>query len=367
MSQDNPKPTILAVDDAPANIDVVKGALAEDYFVQAAVNGMMALKIIEKKKPDLILLDIMMPEMDGYEVCQRVKAEEKTRDIPIIFLTAMSKDMEEAKGLNLGAVDYITKPFNPDLLKARVRNQLELKRQRDELAKQNEILLENSQLKEDIERITQHDLKSPLNGIMNFPMLVLENEHLTRDERLYLHKTIKLGRKMLRMINLSLDMYKMEQGTYTLKPAPVDVVPIINDILVENEIMIDSNELVIKTNINGQSLNDDSSFTVQGEGLLCYSMLANIIKNAIEASDDEEQITIDLSQSESKTIIIQNQAVVPEDIRETFFEKYATSGKSSGTGLGTYSAKLMAETQGGTISLKTSEAEGTSIVIAFPQ
>ena len=99
MSRDISKPTILAVDDTPANIDIIKGVLAQDYFVQAAVNGMMALKIIEKKKPDLILLDIMMPGMDGYEVCLRIKAEETSRDIPIIFLTAQSEVEDEKKGL----------------------------------------------------------------------------------------------------------------------------------------------------------------------------------------------------------------------------------------------------------------------------
>ena len=119
--------TILVVDDTPANIDVVKGVLSESYFVQAAVNGEMALKIVQKKKPDLILLDIMMPGIDGYEVCQRLKSNETTQDIPIIFLTAKAEVEDETKGLELGAVDYITKPLSPPILKARVKTQLELR------------------------------------------------------------------------------------------------------------------------------------------------------------------------------------------------------------------------------------------------
>ena len=133
MSQDNTKPTILTVDDTPANIDVVKGVLSNKYFVQAAVNGKMALKILEKKKPDLILLDIMMPEMDGYEVCKRIKADASARDIPIIFLTAKAEVEDETKGLALGAVDYITKPISPPILKARVKTQLQIKKQQDDL------------------------------------------------------------------------------------------------------------------------------------------------------------------------------------------------------------------------------------------
>jgi putative two-component system response regulator len=145
MSHDILKPTILAVDDTPANIDVVKGVLARDYFVQAAVNGKMALKIIENKKPDLILLDILMPEMDGYEVCRRIKAEEATCDIPIIFLTAQSEVENETKGLAIGAADYITKPISPPIVLERIKTQLRLKEAQDILKRQKEILEEKVQ------------------------------------------------------------------------------------------------------------------------------------------------------------------------------------------------------------------------------
>jgi putative two-component system response regulator len=141
MSEIN-KQTILAVDDTLANIDVVKGVLAQYYLVQAALNGKMALKIIEKQKPDLILLDIMMPDMDGYEVCEILKSQAETKDIPIVFLTAKSQEDDETKGLALGAVDYITKPISPPILKERVKNHLALQASKNLLAKQNEILEE---------------------------------------------------------------------------------------------------------------------------------------------------------------------------------------------------------------------------------
>ena len=141
MSEGN-KQTVLAVDDTLANIDVVKGVLAEDYLVQAALSGKMALKIIEKQKPDLILLDIMMPEMDGYEVCEILKSQELTKDIPVIFLTAKVQESDEAKGLSLGAVDYITKPISPPILKERVKNHLILQASKEMLERQNEVLEE---------------------------------------------------------------------------------------------------------------------------------------------------------------------------------------------------------------------------------
>ena len=120
------KQTILVVDDTSFNIDLIKAALSGIYFVEAAANGETALKIVEEKKPDLILLDIMMPEMDGYEVCKRLKANAATRDIPVIFLTAKSEVADETKGFELGAVDYITKPVSLPILRARVRTHLAL-------------------------------------------------------------------------------------------------------------------------------------------------------------------------------------------------------------------------------------------------
>ncbi|WP_406733131.1 two-component system response regulator [Vibrio scophthalmi] len=136
----NNRAIILAVDDTPINIEVVKGVLSEEYLVQAALSAPMAMKIIDKRKPDLILLDVMMPEVDGYEMCRQLKASPETKDIPVIFLTAKSQEDDERKGLSLGAVDYITKPISPAILKVRVKNHLLLKSARDQLAQQNEIL-----------------------------------------------------------------------------------------------------------------------------------------------------------------------------------------------------------------------------------
>lgn len=125
--------SVLVVDDTETNIDIMVEALGEDYEVRVALDGETALEHVSEEKPDLILLDIMMPGMDGYEVCERLKKNPETHDIPIIFLTAKSEEQDEARGLALGAVDYVTKPFSPGLVKARVNNQLELKKHRDHL------------------------------------------------------------------------------------------------------------------------------------------------------------------------------------------------------------------------------------------
>jgi len=126
------KQTILIVDDSPENITVLGALLRMDYSVRVATNGEKALKIVESDNPpDLILLDVMMPGMDGYEVCRRLKADLCTQNIPVIFITAKTSEEDEVKGFNMGAVDYITKPFSPVVIKARVRTHAELKRYRD--------------------------------------------------------------------------------------------------------------------------------------------------------------------------------------------------------------------------------------------
>ena len=135
------KPSILVVDDTPANLTLMTGLLQDDYQVRAATSGEKALKIaFSDNPPDLILLDIMMPEMDGHEVCRRLKADEKAREIPVIFLTAMSEAEDEEKGLKLGAVDYITKPVSPPIALARIYTHITMHRQKKALVQSQKML-----------------------------------------------------------------------------------------------------------------------------------------------------------------------------------------------------------------------------------
>ncbi|SBW01156.1 Response regulator receiver modulated metal dependent phosphohydrolase (fragment) [uncultured delta proteobacterium] len=135
------KQTILVVDDTPDNITLLCGLLGDQYKNKVATNGQKALQIaFAEPHPDLILLDIMMPGMDGYEVCRQLQANPATSTIPIIFLTAKSQDEDETKGFELGAVDYITKPITPAILMARVQTHLALKQARSFLQEQNDIL-----------------------------------------------------------------------------------------------------------------------------------------------------------------------------------------------------------------------------------
>ncbi|MEO5328628.1 MAG: two-component system response regulator [Magnetococcus sp. THC-1_WYH] len=140
MNHDPHRPTLLVVDDTEANIDILVDGLENDYDLSVAMDGPSALEIAQENRPDLILLDIMMPGMSGYEVCERLKGDTALRDIPIIFITAMSQEEDETKGLAMGAVDYVTKPISIPILQARVATHLELFNSRRALKSQNEIL-----------------------------------------------------------------------------------------------------------------------------------------------------------------------------------------------------------------------------------
>jgi len=154
---------------------------------------------------------------------------------------------------------------------------------------------------------------------------------------------------------------------YQFQPVPVNVSQVIRRIINDTEPLVTAKRLSVRILTNGKAAGSEEGFSVHGEELLCYSMLANLIKNAFEASPERERITVELADEEEMSVIrIHNRGMVPEDIRDRFFDKYVTSGKKSGTGLGTYSARLIAETQEGSIHLDTSEEKGTTVTVRLP-
>ncbi|MBF0125031.1 MAG: hybrid sensor histidine kinase/response regulator [Magnetococcales bacterium] len=361
----NPLPdkrhTLLVVDDERLNITILLELLKPTYGVIVATSGEVALQRARSATPpDLILLDIMMPGMDGYEVCRRLKADATTRDIPVIFVTAINEVSAEAKGLELGAVDYITKPISPPIVLARVKTHLNLRMAYQELQQRNIELIKADQLKQDVDRIVRHDLRSPLNGVIGFSELMLEDEGCSAEYRKHLGIIRNCGMKALHMINLSLGLYRMEQGNYQLEPHAVNLVQVINTIQDDLTAWLRGSGLTVV--IRGAAL------SVLGEEMLCYSVLANLIKNALEASPTGQTVTIALEDRGAVgRVTIHNQGAVPAQIRDRFFEKYVTAGKNSGTGLGTYSARLMVETMGGQIWMNSAEASGTEIIIDLPR
>ncbi|MBF0153520.1 MAG: hybrid sensor histidine kinase/response regulator [Magnetococcales bacterium] len=362
----NEKPRILIVDDIPVNIKILASALGSDYEISVATRGAEALETAAASAVDLVLLDVVMPDMDGYAVCRALKKSAAAAHIPIIFVTSKNEATDETYALELGAVDFISKPVVPAVVRARVKTHLGLMRALKTLESQNEELRQAEQLREEVDRIMRHDLKSPLNTIIGFADLLRFKLSLNREEEGMFQILQDSGYKLLAMINLSLDLFKMEKGTYTFEAEPVDVVGLVKKICVAGSEMIRYRHLNFKLFLDNMPLSMEETFLVLGEETLCYSMLSNLIQNAVEASPPEQTITVRLDRGAMHRIRIHNQGCIPPQIRENFFDKYVTFGKKNGTGLGVYSARLMAVTQRGTIDFETSEESGTTMCISLP-
>lgn len=372
MSAQQKKSKILIVDDEPTNLKLLREVLRADYALIFARSGQEMLRYATSK-PDLILLDIMMPNMDGYEGCRRLKTNEDTCDIPVIFITAKIEAKDEVEGFECGGVDYISKPVSGPVVRARIATQLALKQAREQLEQQNkQITQQNSELRaaallrEDVEQIMRHDLKSPLNQIIGVPNLLLQHLKLTEEEALLLRGVEQSGYRMLEMINRSHDIYKMEQGSYQVNWQAVDLLDIVNSIRWELQTLIEKKQLTLEVLLESVAPKLEDTFIMAGEKLLCYAMLSNLLKNAMEASPNNSIIKLLLDKSDTTNLCISNHGHVPAEIRSCFFDKYVTHGKRKGVGLGTYSARLIATTLGGTIRLDTSINDEISIMLQFP-
>jgi signal transduction histidine kinase len=224
---------------------------------------------------------------------------------------------------------------------------------------------EFEQLRADMERIVRHDLKGPLTSIIGLSDITLDS-NLTPDQVESLRYIQDAGYKMLRMINSLMNLAKIEDGTFTLQPVRVDVLPVLDEILKELEPIARKRRLRCAILVNGEPRRPEREFPVLGEEILVYSLLFNLAQNAHEAAPAESTVTFTLEGGSRGRIAVHNRGVVPAVIRDRFFGKYVSAGKTTGTGLGAYSAKLFTEAQGGGIVMDTSEQHGTTITVLLP-
>lgn len=222
-------------------------------------------------------------------------------------------------------------------------------------------------LREDVERMTRHDLKSPLTAVLTLPQLLRRDGNLSERQNDMLSLMQHAGYRMLNMINQSLDLYRMERGVYELTPQSVDVLPILDNIAGELRGVIEASDLSLMVTVRGRTRAEGDAFAVRGEEMLLYTMLSNLIKNALEASPAGAKVTVALAEGRTLDVAVHNAGVVPAAIRGRFFSKFATAGKKDGTGLGAYGAKLIAEIHGAKIAMATSDQKGTTITVAFPK
>lgn len=357
---------ILFVDDDQAVLDSLRRGLHGCYDVTVALGPEEGLRVFTEEGPFAVVVsDLRMPGMDGVQFLHRIK-EQNPLSIGIM-LTAHGDLTTAMAAVNEGQIfRFLTKPCPLDCLSRALTAGLEQYRLAAAEKELLRVTLENARLKEDVERITRHDLKSPLTAIISLPQLLRLADNLTDEQREMLTCIEDAGYTVLSMVNLSTALFKMERGDYALAPTSVNLVPVIRKIISLHEETARHHDLCLELTLDGRPIGEEV-FSILGEELLCYSMLANLIANAVEASPDGSTISLDLGSSRGQaSIAIRNRGAVPESIRTRFFEKYATAGKCKGTGLGTYSARLIARAHGGDISMRTDEAWGTEVRISLP-
>lgn len=365
------KKDILIVDDMSDNLRVLSSMLTKQgYNVRKALNGQMALTACQTILPDLILLDIMMPGMDGYEVCQNLKADDKTRAVPVIFISALDEVFDKVKAFNAGGVDYITKPFQIEEVLARIGNQLTIQQLLHSLTEQNGQL---EQLNEELGRsnveleqfayIASHDLQSPLQTIITSADLLRLKYSLDANADRYINQIVDASMRMSQLIQDLLAYSRA--GTDTIEFQPTDCKVVLEEALANLDEAISS---------SGASITYGELPTVMAEGTQLMRLFQNLISNAIKFRHPSVPAKIKITaeaQNDGKWIIAVRDngiGIEPQHFERIFeiFQRLHSSKQYPGTGIGMSICKKIVERHGGRIWLESQLGVGTSFYFTIP-
>jgi two-component system sensor histidine kinase/response regulator len=367
-------PYILLVDDNPKNLQILGAFLRErNYRTAIAKSGEIALAAIRSDFPDLILLDIMMPQMDGYEVCQKLKSDPFTENIPVIFVTALTDTFQKIRGFEVGGVDYITKPFNKEEVLARIENQLTIGSQKSELFSLNQQLVaineelqKSNATKDKLLAIIGHDMRGPLSNIQSLLRLLLEDA-LSREEREDLIKeTLKSVRFTHDLLENLLFWAKTQKGDIDSYPEIINLDSIVEEtiFLLENAIK-DKNHKVLSF--------IDAGIEVLADRNMLGLIIRNLVSNSIKFTPEGGKIIVKADASERfATISVSDDGVgITEENLIRLMQNghpFSTRGTNleKGTGLGLILCKSFAERNGGDFKIKSVEGSGSEFSFTVP-
>lgn len=374
-----PQPTpILVVDDDQRNVRLMESILRSNgYVVSKAFDGEEALRLVDTEKPDLVLLDVMMPKMSGFEVCQRLKGRYETRLLPIIMVTALNALEDKVQALEIGADDFLSKPINKVELLAKVRATLRVKSLQDEVERHKHQLEERNQelvrmqgFKESMTQMVVHDLKNPLAGIMgNIQLVQLQRTQMT-EARLseLLSRTQESSRQLMRMILNILDIGKLEEQKMPIHLEPVSL----HDVVQEN--VADLTSLSARDRIRVENRVSKDLSMVLADRELVGRIIANLLNNAFKHTPSGGQIVVEASQDGDDLVLTVEDTGegIPEDLLPYIFEKFVAGDSMSGrrkmydSGLGLTFCKLAVQSHRGRIWVKSQAGKGTTVFVALP-
>ncbi len=379
---DSRKAKILIVDDSQFNLQIIKNVINKNGYEPVLISSAKeVVKTVKKEKPDLILLDIIMPEMNGYEVCKIIRNDSKIKDIPIIFLTGQSSIEDVAKGFEVGAVDYINKPFYEEELIARVKTHLQLKKLHDELKKSNEQLtktyeellkaneiIQYKKLQAEFFANISHEFKTPLNLIFStIQLLELCPGDTTYNNDRYTSIMKQNCYRLLRLVNNFIDITKMDSGYYELELKNHNIVYIVEEIVLSISEYIERNELelIFDTDIEEKIIACDVNKIER--------IILNLLSNAIKFTKTGGKIIVNMyDKGESVVISVKDTGRgIPKCKIDTIFERFvqidkSLSRKQEGSGIGLSLVKALVELHDGTISVKSEYGKGSEFIIELP-
>ncbi|HVU18137.1 MAG TPA: hybrid sensor histidine kinase/response regulator [Candidatus Didemnitutus sp.] len=356
---------ILVVDDTPANLQLLVGMLKEQgWKVRPVPSGEMALRAVNASPPDLILLDITMPGMDGFEVSRQLKNNPATRSIPIIFISALDETEQKVRAFAAGGVDYVTKPFQLTEVEARVRTQLEMRRQRVALERSYEQLREMERLRDDLTHMIAHDMRTPLLGLQLAIELLAMPPTAGGEPPVDIMKHARSAvATLIEMVNQMLDVSRLESGKITPHRISADLVPLVAQSVESIRLLAGTRTLTVAPM---------TSALLETDAELIARVLANLLGNAVKFTLPNGTINVTLNETPAMwrvAVTDDGPGIAPENHRK-IFEKFGqahTQQQRKGTGLGLTFAKLAVESLGGTIGVRSAPGAGSTFWFELPK
>lgn len=359
--------SLLIVDDEPDNLRILSSLLREEHQVIIAKSGAQALTLAEEKQPDLILLDVVMPNMTGFEVIEVLKSKPSTSDIPVIFITGLHSSKDETTGFELGAVDYIHKPFNPAVVKSRVASQLQIIQQRRELKELSEELQRASEAKGMFLANMSHEIRTPLTTIIGYTESLQANElpELERPEALGIINNS--SKHLLALLNDILDFSKIEAGELAIEMLNTDL----NQLLEQVHVMCQ--ELAKKKGLSiDWHLQSPVPTHIDTDPTRVKQILINLLSNAIKfTAQGNINILLNLSEHTLTVAVVDQGIGIAEDKLAKLFTSFnqvdnSTSRQYGGTGLGLSISQSLANKLGGEISVDSELGKGSTFTLKLP-
>ena len=359
---------VLVVDDDPRSARLLAGILeGEGYYVSTVPSGAFAVQAVHKRAPDMVLLDIEMPGMNGFETCQRIKLLPGMERVPVIFISAAVEVLDKVRAFDVGGVDYVTKPFEPEEVVVRVQTHFELQRLQRTADRQYDELQRLEKLRQDLTRMIVHDMRTPLMGLLGgIELAELDLDQDQRDRALkHLGRSQVCGSELLQMLEDFLAVARLEERAVPLERQECTLGQLLDRAIAGQESALGGGHV--------QVAGDGTDATLWVDPKLMERVLANLLSNALRygPEDGEVRVAVTVGEGRVRIEVSDDGPGIPEQHHGLIFEKFgrATAGRLSGlrsVGLGLAFCKLAVEAHGGSIEVESTEGEGATFRVHLP-